>query len=277
MLDTAQFPVSKIKITPPSRRPEIVARPRLIEKLHDRFDQKLILLVAPAGYGKSTILLDLATSSELPICWLSLDSLDQEPQRFLTYIVASIAYRFPGFGKESAAALESMISVEADGERVLIAITNEIRGHIFEHFVLILDDYHLVDASPDVRRLVSRFVQLGGENIHLLLASRSLPTIPNMPLLVARDMVSGMSFEDLAFQPEEIKQYFIQNLGMAISEDEAGQIAAETEGWIAAIHLTNALTLSAYPPAHSAPWRTCSTSSPAKCWTSKRPSCASFC
>jgi LuxR family maltose regulon positive regulatory protein len=55
-------------------------------------------------------------------------------------------------------------------------------------------------------------------------------------------MVSGMSFEDLAFQPEEIRQYFIQNVGMAISEDEAGQIAAETEGWIAAIHLTNALT-----------------------------------
>ena len=241
MLDTAQFPVSKIKITPPSRRPEIVSRPRLIEKLHEQFDKKLILLVAPAGYGKSTILLDLATSSEIPVCWLTLDSLDQEPQRFLTYIVASIAYRFPGFGKESSAALESMISVEADGERVLIAITNEIRSRIFEHFVLILDDYHLVDASPDVRRLVSRFVQLGGENVHLLLSSRSLPNIPNMPLLVARDMVSGMSFEDLAFQPEEIRQYFIQNVGQAISEEEAAQIASETEGWIAAIHLTNAL------------------------------------
>jgi len=221
MLDTGQFPVSRIKITPPTRRPEIVSRPRLIERLYDQFDQKLILLVAPAGYGKTTILLDLATSSELPVCWLTLDSLDQEPQRFLTYLIASIAYRFPIFGKESSAALESMVSVEADGERMLIAISNEIRARISEHFVLILDDYHLVDSSSEVRRMVSRFVELSSENIHLLLSSRSLPNIPNMPLLVARDLVSGMGF--------------------AISNDEAQQIASETEGWIAAIHLTNAL------------------------------------
>jgi LuxR family maltose regulon positive regulatory protein len=242
MHETGQFPVSRIKITPPSRRPEIVSRPRLIESLYDQFDQKLILVVAPAGYGKTTLLLDLATNSDVPVCWLTLDSLDQDPQRFLNYVVASVANCFPTFGKESLAALESMVSVEADGERLLIAITNEIRARIFEHFVLVLDDYHLVDVSADIRRLVSRFVQLAGENVHLLLASRSLPTIPDMPLLVARGLVSGLGFEDLAFLPEEISRYVIQNSGRLISEADARQIADETEGWIAAIHLTNTLT-----------------------------------
>lgn len=241
MQETGQFPVSRIKISPPIRRAEIVTRPRLIETLHDQLDQKLILVVAPAGYGKTTLLLDMASSSEVPACWLTLDSLDQDPQRFLNYLVSSIASCFPTFGRESLTALESMVSVEGDSERLLIAITNEIRARIFEHFVLIMDDYHLVDASTDIRRLVSRFVQLASENVHLLLASRSLPTIPNMPLLVARGLVSGISFEDLAFLPEEISQYFIQNSGRLISEAEAAQVAAETEGWIAAIHLTNAL------------------------------------
>jgi ATP/maltotriose-dependent transcriptional regulator MalT/two-component SAPR family response regulator len=242
MQETGQFPISRIKISPPIRRPEIVSRPRLMEELHDQLDQKLILVVAPAGYGKTTLLLDMASSSEVPVCWLTLDSLDQDPQRFLNYLVYSIANCFPNFGKESLSALESMVSVEADSERLIIAITNEIRARIFEHFLLVLDDYHLVDVSNDVRRLVSRFVQLAGENVHLLLASRSLPTIPDMPLLVARGLVSGLSFEDLAFLPEEISQYFIQNSGRLISDDEARQLAAETEGWIAAIHLSNALT-----------------------------------
>jgi ATP/maltotriose-dependent transcriptional regulator MalT/two-component SAPR family response regulator len=239
---TGQIPISRIKVTPPIRRREIVSRPRLIENLIDQFDQKLILVVAPAGYGKTTLLLDLATTSELPVCWLALDSLDQDPQRFLSYLVSSIANYFPTFGKESRAALESMVSVEADGERLIVAITNEIRAHTSEHFVVVMDDYHLVDVSPDIRRLVSRFVQLASENVHLLLSGRSLPTIPDMPLLVARGMVSGLSFEDLAFQPDEISQYFIQNSGRLIRDEEAQHIAEETEGWIAAIHLTNTLT-----------------------------------
>jgi LuxR family maltose regulon positive regulatory protein len=204
--------------------------------------------VAPAGYGKTSLLIDLAANSDLPICWLSLDSLDQEPQRFLSYIISSIHQSFPDFGKESTAALEGLASFEKDSERLLITLTNEINSRIFEHFLLILDDYHNVDSALPIRLLVNRLIQLSGENVHIILSSRSLPNIPDMPLMVARDMVAGLSFEELSFQPGEIQQYFIQNSQRKLTDQEAGKLARETEGWIAAIHLTSALP-SIHPPA----------------------------
>ena len=248
MVNADQIPVSKIKISQPRRRPEIVARQRLVETLYDQLDKKLILVVAPAGYGKTSLLIDLAANSDLPVCWLSLDSLDQEPQRFLAYIISSIRQSFPDFGKESTAALKSLASFEKDSERLLIALTNEITSRIHEHFLLILDDYHMVDSALDIRLLVNRFIQLSGENVHFILSSRSLPNIPDMPLMVARDMVAGLSFEELSFQPEEIQQYFIQNSQRTLTDEEARKLARETEGWIAAIHLTSTLP-SIHPPA----------------------------
>jgi len=248
MVSPEQFPVSKIKISQPRRRPEIVARQRLLENLYDQLEKKLVLIVAPAGYGKTSLLIDLAANSDLPICWLSLDSLDQEPQRFLSYIISSIHQSFPDFGKESTAALESLASFEKDSERLLITLTNEINSRIFEHFLLILDDYHNVDSALPIRLLVNRLIQLSGENVHIILSSRSLPNIPDMPLMVARDMVAGLSFEELSFQPGEIQQYFIQNSQRKLTDQEAGKLARETEGWIAAIHLTSTLP-SIHPPA----------------------------
>ena len=252
MINAEQFPVSKIKISLPRRRPEIVARQRLVETLYDQLDKKLILVVAPAGYGKTSLLIDLAANSDLPVCWLSLDSLDQEPQRFLSYLISCIHQRFPDFGLESTAALESLVSFEKDSERLLITLTNEINSRIHEHFILILDDYHMVDSALDIRLLVNRFIHLSGENVHLILSSRSLPNIPDMPLMVARDMVAGLSFEELSFQPEEIQQYFIQNSQRTLSDQEAKKLARETEGWIAAIHLTSALSI--HPPACPTVW-----------------------
>ena len=204
MTSIEKFPVSTIKISQPKRRPEIVARQRLLENLYDQLDKKLILVVAPAGYGKTSLLIDLAANSDLPVCWLSLDTLDQEPQRFLSYVISSIQQRFPEFGRELTAALESLASFEKDSERLLIALTNEINSRIHEHFLLVLDDYHLVDSALPVRLLVNRFIQLSGETVHVILSSRSLPNIPDMPLMIARDMVAGLSYEELSFQPDEI-------------------------------------------------------------------------
>jgi LuxR family maltose regulon positive regulatory protein len=248
MTSTEKFPVSTIKISQPRRRPEIVARQRLLESLYDQLDKKLILIVAPAGYGKTSLLIDLAANSDLPVCWLSLDTLDQEPQRFLSYVISSIQQRFPEFGKESTSALESLASFEKDSERLLIALTNEINSRIHEHFLLVLDDYHLVDSALPVRLLINRFIQLSGETLHVILSSRSLPNIPDMPLMIARDMVAGLSYEELSFQPDEIQQYFNQNSRYTLTDKEAAKLAQETEGWIAAIHLTSALP-SIHPPA----------------------------
>lgn len=239
MPTSSGLPISKIKVRVPYRRRELITRTRLIDALYDQLEKRLLFIVAPAGYGKTSLLIDLAQQSELPVCWLSLDALDQEPQRFLRYLIAAIAERFPHFGRDSLAALESMTSIEQDEERLLVTITNEINAQIHEHFILVLDDYHLVAIVPFISHVISRFLQLTGEYVHVILASRNLPTLPDASLLIARNQVGGLSFEQLSFFPEEIQQLFQQNNGVLLSRQDAQTLVKETEGWIAAIHLTN--------------------------------------
>src|SRR5215207_8514092 len=233
------LPISKIKVRVPFRRRELITRTRLVETIYDQLEKRLLILVAPAGYGKTSLLVDFAQQCELPVCWLSLDALDQEPQRFLRYVIASITERFPDFGQDSLAALESMASFEQDEERLLVTVTNEVNALINEHFILILDDYHLVADIPFMGHVISRFLQLTGENVHFILATRNLPDLPGAPLMIARNQVGGLSFEELSFHPEEIQQLFQQNNGILLDRQDAKTIVNETEGWIAAIHLTN--------------------------------------
>lgn len=239
MPSSSELPLSRIKVHIPHRRRELITRTRLIDALYEQMEKRLLLIVAPAGYGKTSLLVDLAQQSELPICWLSLDALDQDPQRFLRYLIAAIVERFPRFGKDSLAALESMASLEQDEERLLVTITNELNDHIHEHFILILDDYHLVSNIAFINYVISRFLQLTGEHVHLILSTRNLPNLPEAPLMIARNQVGGLSFEELSFCPEEIQQLFQQNNGILLSREDAQALVKETEGWIAAIHLTN--------------------------------------
>lgn len=233
------LPISTIKVRVPFRRRELISRPRLIDALYEQLEKRLLLVVAPAGYGKTSLLVDLAQQSDLSICWLSLDALDREPQRFLRYLIAAIAERFPDFGRDALAALESMVAFEQDEERLLVTIANELNARITEPFLLILDDYHLVGDVPFAGHVVGRLLQLTDERLHILLGSRNLPDLPDAPLLIARNQVGGLTFHELSFRPEEIQQLFQQNNGIALDLHDAQALVEQTEGWIAAIHLTN--------------------------------------
>lgn len=239
MSTTFSIPISAIKVRIPPKRRELISRPRLIDQLYDQLDKSLLFVIAPAGYGKTSLLVDLASQVDLSFCWLSLDALDQDPQRFLRYLIAAIAERFPSFGKDSLSVLEAMTSLESDQEQVLITVTNEINAKIRDHFILVLDDYHFVEGAPVIGQVVSRFLQLAGENVHLVLSSRNLPDLPLVPLLIARDQAGGLSYRDLSFRREEIQTLFQKNKGIEITSQDAETLVHETEGWIAAIHLSN--------------------------------------
>jgi len=239
MTNLNNIPISHTKVVVPKRRDEILTRPRLLEMMFEFLDKKLILVSAPAGYGKTSLLIDLSRQSDLPFCWLSLDSLDREPQRFVTYFVEAIAECCPGFGNQTRTMLDTLTSVEEGVEPLVATLVNEIYAHIPQHFVLVLDDYHLISNVPLIQNFLSRFLQLVDENCHLIISSRTLTQLPDLPLMVARDMVGGLDLSELAFRIDEIQALFAQNYHLHIPDDTAQELVDETEGWITGLQLSS--------------------------------------
>ncbi|MEP6894025.1 MAG: tetratricopeptide repeat protein [Chloroflexota bacterium] len=233
------IPVSKTKIIIPHRRPEILSRPRLLESMQGLINNKLLLLSAPAGYGKTSLLIDLAQNINMKVCWLALDPLDGNPQRFITYLIAAIAERFPNIGELSKPILRRLKSIEQDSEALLVTLTNELYERVDEDYLLIIDDYHLLDEAPVISSLLNRFLQLVDENCHLLISSRSLPDLDDVTLMVAREQVAGLSYSELAFQPREIQALYAQNRHQHISDEMAKELSEQTGGWITGMVLSN--------------------------------------
>lgn len=235
------IPVSKSKIIPPSRRPQLLTRKRLLEFMYEALDKKLTLISAPAGYGKTSLLIDLIhdEDNDWKTCWLALDELDREPQRFASYFVASIQRQFPEFGKQSNNALDRMKSFDHDMERFLVALINELMESTSEICIIIIDDFHLVEDVKAIINFINRFVQLMPENCRLVISSRKIAEIPELPRLIAHGDASGIDFDDLAFQAEEIQKLIFQNEHRHISDEEAKRLVAETEGWITGLQFSN--------------------------------------
>jgi ATP/maltotriose-dependent transcriptional regulator MalT len=233
------IPISKTKIIVPHRRPELLSRPRLLESLKALLDNKLLLLAAPAGYGKTSLLLDLAQNLEMPICWLSLDLLDRDPQRFLAYLIACLGERFPDVGETSRHQLNRLKSIDQDAEAILVMLTNELYDHVENDFLLIIDDFHLLDDVPVISDLLNRFLQLVDDNCHILLSSRTLPALDDVTLMIAREQVAGLGHTELAFLPREVQALYAQNYHQHLSEEAAQKIIEQTGGWVTGMVLSS--------------------------------------
>ncbi len=222
----------------PRRRSDLLSRRRLLHFLYELMDNKLTIIAAPAGYGKTSLLIDFANHIEYPVCWYSIDPLDRDPLRFLAYFISALNVRFPSFGESSMAALRSALQGDFNLDHLTTTIINDAYEQISEHFVVVLDDYHLVDGSKVVDQFVSRFIQDVDENCHLIIASRTLLTLPDFPLMVARSQVGGLSFEELAFVPEELQELLLQNYQSTISFEASQDLIRQAEGWITGLLLS---------------------------------------
>ncbi len=202
-------------------------------------DNKLLLLSAPAGYGKTSLMIDLAHHVEMPVCWLSLDLLDRDPQRFIAYLIAALAEQFPSIGESSRVQLNRLKSIEQDAEFLLVTLTNEIYEHVEDDFLLILDDFHLLDDVPVISSLLNRFLELVVENCHVVLSSRTLPLLDNVTIMVAHEQVAGLDHSDLAFVPREVQALYAQNYRQHLSDEDAHEFVEQTGGWITGMVLSN--------------------------------------
>ncbi len=218
-----------------------MTRQRLLAMLNEYLDLKLIIVAAPAGYGKTSLLIDFVNHTQWPISWLTLDPLDQNPSRFIAHFIASIQLRYPNFGQNSLSVLDNTAQDKLDISALVTTLTNDIYENITEHFIIVLDDYQLVEESEPVSQFINRFLQDVDENCHLMVSSRRLLTLPDMPLLVARNQVGGISFEEIAFTANEIQDLLLKNYHLTISDKSAEEITQQTEGWITGLLLSTQL------------------------------------
>ncbi len=232
------IPLTRTKILVPRRPPNLLTRKRLLDLLYELLDYRLIIVSAPAGYGKTSLLVDLAHHSDMPICWYALDALDQDPQRFITHFIGAIAQRFPNFGRQSASALQNWPSPDLDVDQLVSVIVNEAYEQIREHFAIVLDDYHAIGENEAINHFTSQFIQKTDENCHLVLSSRTLLSLPDLPLMVARSQAGGLAFKELSFRPDEMQALLQQNYHLAIPVSEAEKLVEETEGWITGLLLS---------------------------------------
>ncbi|MDQ5854492.1 MAG: LuxR family transcriptional regulator, partial [Chloroflexota bacterium] len=191
-------PLLATKLYTPSPRPQVVLRRRLIDRLNAGLHRKLTLISAPAGFGKTTLASAWVAGCGRPTAWLSLDEGDSDPTRFLTYLVAALQTIAPTIGKEVMAALQSPQPPPA--EALLTALLNEL-ATIPDDVVLVLDDYHVIDARPVDDALTFLLEHLPPQ-MHLVIATREDPQLP-LARLRARGQMHELRAADLRFTVSE--------------------------------------------------------------------------
>ena len=225
------------KILPPTPRPDLVARRRLLNLLHSAALRKVTIVQAPAGYGKTSLLAQFTHDTDMPVSWVSLDRSDQDPMKLLQDIASSISHWFPYIKQNSPAAMGED-AFKGNGWRDRLAsILNEVHNQIPEIFVLVLDDFHVVEENPEIIELADALLTPLPENLRLFLVSRHRPQVPALPRLRALREVSRVTEEHLRFSKTEIREFFSSIYHRELDESQSSDLIEKTAGWISAIIL----------------------------------------
>ncbi len=227
----ATVPVLATKFFAPVWRGSQVSRPRLVERLDGR--SKLVLLSAPAGFGKTTLLAEWLTATDRPVAWLSLDNDDNNPATFWTYVFRALHLRYPEVGGSAAAILEAA-QLPPPIENLLVTVLNEVAALPGE-VVLALDDYHVISSQP-VHDGMAFLVEHAPPNLRLVIASRSDPTLP-LSRLRATGAITEVRAADLRFSPLEATAFLRATMGLDLAPEAVAALESRTEGWIAALQL----------------------------------------
>ncbi|HEX2186917.1 MAG TPA: BTAD domain-containing putative transcriptional regulator [Chloroflexota bacterium] len=223
------------------RRQGTVRRRRLLDFLHRHLDRRLQLVVAPPGYGKTTLLVDLAhevREQGVPVCWLSLDEADADVRSFFEHVVLSIRQQFPTFGQQTLALLRSVEDAVRERRAIAANLANEVVEQLDEFFLLVLDDYHAVGDAAAVHDAVDWLIQRLPEGCRVILGSRVIPTQLNLAALAARLEIAGLGTGDLRFRPEEASELIRLRNGQGVHPREAERAVSQAEGWVTAILLS---------------------------------------
>lgn len=219
------------KLLPPRKPGSFLSRPRLLDLLYEASVNRATLLVAGAGFGKTSLLLDFAEDAEVSVSWLSLDRSDNDPKTFLSYLVAAVSRVFSDYGRRSNELLKGASSIQ-ELEQVLGVILTEMFEAIPQKFVLVLDDFHQLELGGSIAGFLDRMVQGLPPNCHLVIASRTRPSLPSFVRLVAEEQITVIVTDDLRFTLEETRSLLKLRLPNSEVEDGAQEIHRLCDGWV---------------------------------------------
>lgn len=228
---SAQLLATKLFVLRP--RPGLVARPRLVERLNGALNSGLLLVSAPAGFGKTTAIVQwtAAQASHLPVAWLQVDEADNDPVRFWDYVIASVRTIAPAIGDAALTMLRSpqLYTTEA----MLTSLINDIVNTTSE-LILVIDDYHLI-KSDAVHSAVTFLIDHCPANMHFIIATRVDPKLP-LAHFRGRGTIVEIGADDLRFTDEETTDFFdLQDVHL--EPEDISALNAQTEGWVVGLKM----------------------------------------
>lgn len=238
-------PLLVTKITPPPLRGNWVVRQSLFAKLDQGASKKLILVAATAGFGKSTLIASWCKHHSNQACWLALDARDNDPVRFLDYLLATLQTTFPTVGQALRAVLQSPQPPSL--EVALAIVVNQlaaVQTTAAKSSFVILDDLHLI-TNPDIHQALSFLISHLPERVTLILLSRSEPPLP-IGRLRANNGLLELRTADLRLTRVEATTFLNETMGLKLSDALIAKLESRTEGWVAGLQLA-ALALQTKP------------------------------
>jgi LuxR family transcriptional regulator, maltose regulon positive regulatory protein len=231
------FPLLSTKINLPPGRSSLVQRPRLLKKLDLSLlpGNRLTILSAPAGFGKTTLVIDWQQSLAergIPLAWFSIDGGDNDLIRFLRYFVAALQKIKPELGQTSLAVLD--LPQTPDIESLVVPIINEI-AELSGQFVLVLDDYQEI-TNPFVHQAIGYLVNHQPVPLHLVITSRDDPILP-LARLRARGELNEIHSEELCFTSDEVLDFINCGSCISLTAEQAATLDRTTEGWAAGLQI----------------------------------------
>ncbi len=235
----------KTKFHIPSIRTDQLARAHLIDLINSGLDRALILVSAPAGYGKTTLASRWLKESGIASAWVSLDSGDNDPHRFLYYLLAALVPLKPGIENELFGLLRGI--QPAQFENLINFLSNELNS-VSNPFVLVLDDFHVIQSEV-VLRIFTHLLEHLPSQMHIVILTRTDPPLPLSRLRV-RNQLLDIRVDQLRFTSQEIAAFFHETMGLTLSDSDLSALEVRTEGWIASLQLA-ALSMQGSKDIHS--------------------------
>ena len=224
--------LTQTKFVPPRLRDDFVPRGRLVDTLRAVANSRpLTLLSAPAGYGKTTL---LASLTDIPLAWVSIDEEDNDPARFFITLLRALQKLEPSFGEGIQSLLSSPENPARESRRIISAFVNEVLEKLPET-LLVFDDLHFI-SEPVIYSALDYLLEHLPPQMHLIIATRQDPPL-SLARLRARGQLAEFRAPDLRFTTDEASLFLNEKQRLGLSIDDLTRLQSRAEGWVAGLRL----------------------------------------